>query len=216
MFLFYVGVSLAAQVLSARVAAAQRMIATNSIERAKAEAIQLWNDWFDVMNSGSPFNTRIYRCGLGIQYHAQFAVLDKMLEFIRVVKLIKEKKEQDEMAETEALRAGLTEPQINENDANEEEEADLEEDLNNLELASVQFMTQPSVIDDRKLKPNDNTKGQPWMIGVQCSILATKALYKDLVEEGNFGISYILTKKLNQDCLENFFSQFRGTGGQNE
>ena len=178
MFLFYVGVSLAAQVLSARVAAAQRMKATNSAERAKAEVIQLWNDWFDTMNSGTPFDTRIYRCGLGIQYDAQFAVLDKMLEFIRVVKLNKEKKEQDEMTEIEALRAGVTEPHINENNADEEEEANLEEDLNNLELASVQFMTQPSVIDDRRLKPNDNTKGQPWMIGVQCSILATKALLR--------------------------------------
>ena len=120
------------------------------------------------------------------------------------------------MTEIEALRAGVTEPHINENNADEEEEANLEEDLNNLELASVQFMTQPSVIDDRRLKPNDNTKGQPWMIGVQCSILSTKALYKDLVTDGNYGISYILTKRLNQDCLENFFSQFRGTGGQNE
>ena len=49
---------------------------------------------------------------------------------------------------------------------------------------------------------------QPWQWGISCSIKATKKLHKDLVKNGNF--SFILTSRLNQDCLENSFSRVRG------
>ena len=49
---------------------------------------------------------------------------------------------------------------------------------------------------------------QPWQYGIACSIKATRKLHKELVKCGNF--SFLLTSRLNQDCLENFFSRLRG------
>ena len=48
----------------------------------------------------------------------------------------------------------------------------------------------------------------PWEHGLLCSIKSTKALYTDLVVNGPF--EYLMTAKLNQDCLENMFSRIRG------
>jgi hypothetical protein len=48
----------------------------------------------------------------------------------------------------------------------------------------------------------------PWEHGLLCSIKSTKALYTDLVVNGPF--KYLMTAKLNQDCLENLFSRIRG------
>ena len=48
----------------------------------------------------------------------------------------------------------------------------------------------------------------PWEHGMLCSIKATKALYEDLVVKGPF--EFLMTAKLNQDCLENLFSRIRG------
>lgn len=42
------------------------------------------------------------------------------------------------------------------------------------------------------------------------SITALRGLYKSLQSE--YCVQYILTARLNQDCLENFFSQLRGIG----
>ena len=53
----------------------------------------------------------------------------------------------------------------------------------------------------------------PWQHGLMCSIKATRALYMDLVVEGPF--TFLLTAKLNQDCLENLFSRLRALGGDN-
>ena len=52
------------------------------------------------------------------------------------------------------------------------------------------------------------TSKDPWQIGIQCSINATRALHNDLVVHGQF--KYLLTARVNQDCLENFFSRIRG------
>ena len=49
----------------------------------------------------------------------------------------------------------------------------------------------------------------PWEHGIMCSIHSTRKLYNDLVSNGNF--DFLLTSRLNQDCLENFFSGLRGT-----
>ena len=50
----------------------------------------------------------------------------------------------------------------------------------------------------------------PFQIGILQSITALKKLYTYLIEQYN--IKYILTCKLTQDCLENFFSQIRSLG----
>ena len=44
------------------------------------------------------------------------------------------------------------------------------------------------------------------------SIKSTYALYEELKKEG---LAYLMTSRLNQDCLENFFSQLRLLGGHN-
>ena len=59
---------------------------------------------------------------------------------------------------------------------------------------------------------------QKWIDGIQNSIKSTKMLFKDLVvgvdSPGPF--KYILTARLNQDCLENLFSKLRAMGGPND
>ena len=47
--------------------------------------------------------------------------------------------------------------------------------------------------------------------GIIVSINATLTLWAEMKEEG---CKYLLTHKLNQDCLENFFSAVRSLGGQ--
>ena len=66
-------------------------------------------------------------------------------------------------------------------------------------------------LDDFSVFSNDGKllqSKQPWQIGMQCSIKSTHALYDELVKNGPF--RYLLTSRLNQDCLENFFSRIRG------
>lgn len=46
---------------------------------------------------------------------------------------------------------------------------------------------------------------QMFQRGIIMSTKALQSLYKDMKEE--YGINYILTHRLNQDCLENFFCQ---------
>ena len=50
---------------------------------------------------------------------------------------------------------------------------------------------------------------QPWHLGILCSIYSTRALHQELVAKGPF--KYLLTARLNQDCIEIFFSRIRGT-----
>lgn len=52
----------------------------------------------------------------------------------------------------------------------------------------------------------------PFQEGILISILSTKALYNDMISCYD-NISFLLTKKLNQDALENFFGQIRTRGG---
>ena len=48
----------------------------------------------------------------------------------------------------------------------------------------------------------------PWQTGMMCSIYSIRALHQDLVVNGDY--KYILTSRVNQDALENFFSRIRG------
>jgi len=50
----------------------------------------------------------------------------------------------------------------------------------------------------------------PFQKGFLLSIAATKGLFNDI--RSRFGAHYFMTTRLNQDCLENFFSQVRGLG----
>ena len=51
---------------------------------------------------------------------------------------------------------------------------------------------------------------KPFQTGIIVSIRATTELFRELKNEG---ISYLLTSRLNQDCIENVFSQIRQMGG---
>ena len=53
---------------------------------------------------------------------------------------------------------------------------------------------------------------KPFQKGILVSIKSTLDLYKEVKGEG---LEYLLTSRLNQDALENFFSQIRGMGGSN-
>ena len=53
-----------------------------------------------------------------------------------------------------------------------------------------------------------DAKELPWIQGIRISIKSTRALYIELVKKGP--LSFIKTKSLNQDCLENLFSRIRG------
>ena len=52
----------------------------------------------------------------------------------------------------------------------------------------------------------------PYQKGILVSIKSMRALYADLTSEYP-SLFFVLTRRLNQDCLENYFSQLRGLGG---
>ena len=58
------------------------------------------------------------------------------------------------------------------------------------------------------------SKVLPCLEGWQISIQSTLSLFDALSEEYN--ISFFLTSRLNQDCLENLFSSIRGKGGHRD
>lgn len=47
----------------------------------------------------------------------------------------------------------------------------------------------------------------PFQDGILVSIKSTQLLFRDMVEM--YGVSFLLTKKINQDALENFFGQVK-------
>lgn len=55
---------------------------------------------------------------------------------------------------------------------------------------------------------------QIFQKGILMSITSLKLLRSEMNEK--FGYKYILTHRLNQDCLENFFSQIRGRSGAHD
>ena len=76
------------------------------------------------------------------------------------------------------------------------------------------FLLRFHVMDtpEREYRPKAK---QPWQYGIMCSIKSTKALYQQLVVETGSPFKFLLTAKLNQDCLENLFSRLRALGGDN-
>ena len=53
---------------------------------------------------------------------------------------------------------------------------------------------------------------KPFQKGILVSIKSTVDLYKEVKDEG---LPYLLMSRMNQDALENVFSQLRGMGGSN-
>ena len=76
-----------------------------------------------------------------------------------------------------------------------------------------EFLHKFHVMDTEKKGYKPKTAWQPWQYGIRCSIRATKAFYDQMVIRGPF--RFLLTAKLNQDCLENLFSRIRALGGDN-
>ena len=64
-----------------------------------------------------------------------------------------------------------------------------------------------------RLKPSGKEKSLPCIEGWRLSIAALQQLWQDL-QAG--GLEYLITRRLNQDCLENFFSVMRGRGGHRD
>ena len=60
-------------------------------------------------------------------------------------------------------------------------------------------------------RTKDKQKQQPCFQALVQSLNATELILQDLVKNGAF--TYLLTGRINQDCIENFFSQVRGRGG---
>lgn len=55
---------------------------------------------------------------------------------------------------------------------------------------------------------------QVFQKGIMMSITSIKALRNEM--EKNFGHKYLLTHRVNQDCLENFYSQMRYRNGASD
>ena len=77
-------------------------------------------------------------------------------------------------------------------------------------LRNMLEVTQSMVVGPTKTMKNCRKAMVPFQTGIICSINATFALWDELRAEG---FKWLLTHKLNQDCLENFFSAVRALGG---
>ena len=62
-------------------------------------------------------------------------------------------------------------------------------------------------------KKRVKTSRQPWQDGMIMCLNALKPMYEDLKNQYEGQIDYILTYRLNQDCLEQCFSILRAMGG---
>lgn len=65
-----------------------------------------------------------------------------------------------------------------------------------------------------RLKPTGKDKILPCVLGWQMSIACLTQLWEELQTE--YGVDFLITNRLNQDCLENFFSIMRGKGGHRD
>ncbi len=76
-------------------------------------------------------------------------------------------------------------------------------------MKTGRFFTKPGNKQGSKLK----SSLLPCQIGYLVSIEALLQLYTVLRED--YGVKYLMTSRVNQDCLESFFSRIRGFGGPN-
>lgn len=66
----------------------------------------------------------------------------------------------------------------------------------------------------QKIKQAKNGKTLPCLTGWRLAINCLLNLWSHLNTQ--FGVSFLLTSRLNQDCIENFFSQIRNKGGNRD
>lgn len=76
----------AAQLLSQSTARALTFVFGEEMT-TQAEAIQIINDWFDVMNSRKIYDKKILSCGFGIHLEEQVKALEKMENLIKTMKI---------------------------------------------------------------------------------------------------------------------------------
>ena len=76
-------------------------------------------------------------------------------------------------------------------------------------LRKMLALTESMVVGPTTNMKNPRKEMLPFQKGILCSINAVLALWAELKEEG---FDWLLTHKLNQDVLENFFSAVRALG----
>ncbi|CAB4057980.1 unnamed protein product [Lepeophtheirus salmonis] len=81
-------IRLAAQVLSNTVAKAFTIHSQSKEARAKENAVEMINNWVDVVNSRQIYDKVKLRCALGINFEDQFIALDKMELFLDTFKVL--------------------------------------------------------------------------------------------------------------------------------
>ncbi len=64
----------------------------------------------------------------------------------------------------------------------------------------------------RDLRVGKAKSAQPWQMGIMQSIRAVLTLYEDLKEQVE-DFRFLLTRRCNQDVVENAFSRIRAMGG---
>ncbi|CAG7672955.1 unnamed protein product, partial [Allacma fusca] len=85
--------------------------------------------------------------------------------------------------------------------------------LDNQTLSLDKLKTLKETSKFRTTKGNSKTALLPCQIGFLISIKSLMGMYEEL--NRHFNITYVLSARLNQDCLENFFSRVRCFGGPN-
>ena len=135
-------VRLAAQLLSHTTATAVRCLLPGKTKLA--EWIELFDTWFDILNSRIPCHVKKMSCGFGIHLEEHSAVLDQ-------VKMV---------------------------------------------VSSMRRKNKASLL--------------PFQTGILISVEALRGLFNALKDL--FNVKFILTARLNQDPVENIFSQIRGIG----
>ena len=117
----------------------------------KAYAVEVFNSWFDTMDSARRFHYNRNKSGLGMNWESQEESLKKMLD-----------------------------------------------------------LTQSMVVGKTKTMKGPRKEMVTFQKGIICSIQSVLALWGELKEEG---FQWLLTRRLNQDCIENLFSVVRSLGG---
>ena len=209
-------VRLAKQLLSGSCAKAI-LFNDDSVEaKAKANAIQLFNDFSDVMDSGSKYHPNKLRCGLGIHKLEQFEVLHKMEEFMELMEI---DRGEGHLTEVDGVVLDLHDPNIDHLQILADKRA---ADPNfNPDIHISEYVYKPPVVKEIKVKkpikiqPNRKKPALiPWQHGVKCVIKSTRGLFMDLVEYGP--LEFLMMKRTDQDFLENMYSQNRALGADND
>ena len=169
--------------------------------KAKSNAVQTFSDWFKVMNSKMKFAKDHLSCGLGMHFVEQFDALKRMEEFMDIMEI---DHGQDNLLDINGKLVDDNVPGFDYIDALVE----LRQNDPTKDLQKVKVKRLIEIKQHRK-RPTP----VPWQRGIYCIIKSIKGLFHVLVTKGP--LDYIITRRVNQDCLENFFSRERGVGGDN-